>query len=255
MTGKSLLLTIVLMLGTGCTQSIWVTPGNVGPTIMYPDWTQVQAGVDFKQVVIPTAGTVSEIFDIVRIDPKQAQLQIAVDEAIPKTVSTWQEQLGASVLINASYFDDNFHLLTKTITPTESYGQVLSDKTGVVFAVDNQWNIKPWRNDPITATWAVQSYPMLVDKSRAVFTAGSANTAQRTVIAQDATGMLYFIIAEQGVLSLAQLSNILAQQFPVSLTEALNFDGGTSTGLVIHSSQVIYQDDSLVVPAVVYLKP
>lgn len=234
---------------TGCAQSVWITPGSLTHVVTYQDWTSVQPGVDFKQVSIPTKGTLNELFDIVRIDPKQTSLKIAVDQDIPKTISTWQETLGASVVINASYFDDDFHLLTKTITPTQSYGKVLSGNTGVV----SDWSIRPWHGDPVTAQWAIQSYPMLVDKAQASFSTGSSDVAQRTVIAQDADGEVYLVIAETGILSLADLSTILADQFPIQFTEALNFDGGTSTGLVIHSTLVTYQDDSLVVPAVLYL--
>lgn len=255
MTYKFLLPIILMMLSTGCTQSIWIEPGNTNRTITYSEWTKVQAGVDFKQITVPTAGTLTELFDVVRIDPKKADVRIAVDQAIPKTVATWQEHLGATVVINASYFDENFQLLTRTITPTKSYGQVLSGKTGILSDSDNAWSIIPWQGNTIKATWAVQSYPMLVSQSQVAFTTGSSDTAQRTIIAQDSSGLLYFIVTEQGIFSLAQLSDVLTNQFPIALSEALNLDGGTSTGLVIHSTAVTYQENSLVVPSVIYLQP
>lgn len=257
------LLGIILLFTTGCSNSSftldvsnWQRGDNptVAPAVHYADWTTVQPGVDLKQVLVEEGANV-ELFDIVRLDQAQATLTVAVDEANPKTVSGWASNLGASVVINGSYFDEHYQVLTRTVTSNETEGKLLSGATGVLQQfVDQTWSIDAWSGDSIVGRQAIQSYPMLLDHGE-LFSGGSTDTAQRTVIAQGVDGKLYFIIAEYGVLSLDQLAQILVNDLDIAIQSALNLDGGTSTGLSIQSSAVNYLDDSLMVPSVLYILP
>lgn len=251
---------------TGCTSDSWTVdlsspPSNLNsdpihPTLTYPDWVEVQPGVSYKQQTV-SLGSVEELIHLVRIDQTQATVQLAVDESTPQTVSSWAEQLDASILMNGSYFDENYELVTRTIVAGESYGTLLTGATGVAQKTGKSapWTITPWSGQAITADNAIQSYPVLVADGVASFTAGSADTAQRTVIALDDDNNLYFIVCEYGVLSLAQLATVLATELDISFTTALNLDGGTSTGLSIQSSDITFTENSLVVPSVLYILP
>lgn len=257
------LLGITLLFITGCSNdsftldlSNWQSGKNptVTPAVHYADWTSVQPGVDFKQVLIEQ-GTSTELFDIVRIDQTQATLAVAVDETNPKTVSSWAEDLSASVVINGSYFDEHYEILTRTVTPNATKGKLLSGTTGVIQqSADETWTIDTWSGESIISQQAIQSYPMLLDEGD-LFSGGSTDTAQRTVVAQGVDGMLYLVIAEYGVLSLDQLAQSLAVDLDLDIQSALNLDGGTSTGLSIQSSTMNYLDDSLLVPSVLYILP
>lgn len=257
------LLGITLLFVAGCSDSNftldlsnWQSGQNptVTPTVQFPNWTYVQPGIDFRQVLVGE-GSTSELFDVVRIDQTQASLAIAVDETNPKTISSWAADLGSSVVINGSYFDEHYQILTRTVTPSETVGKLLSGTTGVIQqSADQTWTIDAWSGEPITSQQAMQSYPMLIDNGE-LFNGGSPDTAQRTVVAQGTAGMLYFISAEYGVLSLDQLAQVLVNDLDLDIQTALNLDGGTSTGLALQSATVTYLDDSLIVPSVLYILP
>ena len=95
---------------------------------------------------------------------------------------------------------------------------------------------------------------MLVLAGAAQVKSDSTDTAQRTVVAVAADGLVYFIVSEYGGLTLTELSAALASLTDPNITAALNFDGGTSTGLAIDGATVSYLDDSLIVPSVVAVR-
>lgn len=251
---KKLLLLLFVTL-TGCSSDWTIDLSNVNsvnnpiiqPTLQYPNWTPVATGIDFKQVV-----STEELFDIVRIDPTQVEISVAVSETNPQTVSDWQSQLGAAVVINGSYFDENYQLVTRTMTAGQSTGPLLSGVTGVFTQLNDQWLISSDAGQ--LSTSGIQSYPMLVANGIAVTTSTSTDTAQRTIVAVDAAGLVYFIVCEYGVLSLSEVATALTALEDPQIVSALNFDGGTSTGLSVESTTVRYLDDSLVVPSVVALR-
>ncbi|MBI4407758.1 MAG: phosphodiester glycosidase family protein [Candidatus Kerfeldbacteria bacterium] len=254
---KRALLTVGLLFSlAGCSSSWTIDLSNVNsannpviqPTVQYPTWTAVRSGIDFKQQLVE-AGDNTELLSIVRIDPTLVELTIAVDEAIPQTVSHWQEELAATVVINGSYFDEDYALVTRTVMEGEPYGPLLSGHTGSFTKNHGRWTIT---NDASAlGDSGIQSYPILVLDGTAQVNTASTDTGQRTVVALDQSGRVYLIICEYGVFTLTELAAALAELSDPALVSALNFDGGTSTGLSIQSDTVRYLDDSLVVPSVV----
>lgn len=244
------LINLVVLVGSSCT----TTPLSNGE-VKYSDWTEVIPGVELKQQVV-ALDTVEELFTIVRVDLTQRSLHVASNSAVPKTVADWQAELATPLVINGSYFSEDYQLLTRTITDQGSSGTVLSGPTGWAYASTKQpWTIErdlSVASETITA--GIQSYPVLVWDGQVYFTAGSKAVAQRTVLAQDYSGQWYVIVTEYGVLTLAQLADSLVQQLDLDLHVALNLDGGTSTGLSIVSPAVQYQVGSAVVPSVLYFE-
>lgn len=251
------LVSLVVLTGSSCT----TTPLSNGeiPTltsaVQYSDWTEVTPGIELKQQVV-SLDTVEELFTIVRIDLTQRSLHVASDQAIPKTVADWQAELAAPLVMNGSYFSEDYQLLTRTITNQESIGTLLSGPTGWAYTTTAQsWVIE---RDLSVASEAIaegiQSYPVLVWDREVYFTTGSNDVAQRTVLAQDYSGHWYMIVTEYGVLTLAQLADSLVHHLNLELSAALNLDGGTSTGLTIQSATVQYQVGSTVVPSVLYIQ-
>lgn len=232
-------------------QADQLTAPLVKPTQLYTDWTVVKPGIDFKQVLVET-DTNEELLDIVRIDPEQAEITLHVQEGEPLTVSDWQTKLKASVVINGSYFDEDYNLVTRTITATGSAGPLLSGETGFFYQLD-RWEIAAQpRQD--RAYQVMQSYPLLVANGEPAVTKSTDDSAQRTVVATNEAGMIYFIVAEYGVFTLQEFSEALANLEGPELKTALNLDGGSSTGLVISSPNLEYSDDSFVVPSVVAIQ-
>ena len=247
-------LILLLVTVAGCTSEWTVDLSNVNsvnnpiiqPTIQYADWTSVSQGIDFKQMFVD-----DELFNIVRIDPRQTKVFVTVDETAPKTVGEWREQLDAAVVINGGYFDEQYSLVSRTMTDGTAIGPLLSGETGVFTQYQGEWIIT---TDPaLLTTTGIQSYPVLVKNGEANVASASQDTAQRSVVATDANGLVYLIVCEYGVFTLTELSAALAELSDPVIVSALNLDGGTSTGLSIQSQTVSYLDDSLVVPSVIVL--
>ncbi|MFA6474775.1 MAG: phosphodiester glycosidase family protein [Patescibacteria group bacterium] len=236
-------LLLVILISTGCSAEI--EPNQVA----YKDWTKVQPGVQFKQVLEQ-----AELFDIIKIDPTKVDISVKVDETTPLSVADWQTKLDATVVINGSYFDEAYQLVTRTQTNDQTYGPLLTGQTGAFYQVASSWQLGNIKDVALSDTnQLIQSYPILVEQGEALVEDSNGAVAQRTVVALDASGKIYFIIAEHGVLTLQQMATIIAAWTEPNIETALNLDGGTSTGLVIASDAVNYSDDSFVVPSVIVL--
>jgi hypothetical protein len=220
----------------------------------YPEWQEIQPGVAFKQVSV-TTNHVEELFDIVRFSPAVQEFKLAINTEHPKTISDWQQELNASIVMNGGYFDEKYKPTTEVIIDHSMFGSRLTGKTGFLHSVDGKkWQITQQAPESRANTkYSLQSYPLLIANSQANFSQGSERTAQRTVIAQDKAGNIYWIVTEYGVLSLNQLDDILLDATDLSLTAALNLDGGPSTGLVVKTPTFTYQEGTALLPVVLYL--
>lgn len=254
----------LVLLGASCdTNSITLDFSNTnqqfGPSLItdlqYPEWTTLSEGIDFKQQLVEV-DTATELVSIVRFNPTVSPFYIAVAEGDPKTLDQWQAELDARVIINGSYFDETYNLTTRTVVEGNAYGPLLTGKTGILQNLDeSDWIITKAADVPNSAPeFSVQSYPLLIHDSRMSFTEGSSDTGQRTVVAMDEQGNMYWIIAEYGVLSLKELSSLLDTELDLALAEALNLDGGSSTGLIItNQSDIAYYNSAVAVPSVLYI--
>lgn len=259
-----LVLSAIIVAGSTCDSdsvTIDFTPSEDGnfpvvtSDLVYENWTTVSEGVDFKQYLIKQ-DSASELLSIVRFDPANTKFKIAVDQADPKTLANWQTQEGAMIAINGSYFDENYKLTTRTVVDKKSFGPLLSGKTAIMRSVDGiSWTMAAIEAVPdSTPLYSIQSYPLLMENGEVIFSGGSDNVAQRTVVAIDSAGMMYWIAAEYGVLSLMDLANVLDTELDISIENALNLDGGPSTGMIIESPMVSYNNSSVAVPSVLYIQ-
>lgn len=275
----------VVLVGVGCNVSFSggaadnIHSGNtissassVTQPIQYPNWTTIKPGVDIKQELVDV-GVLEEKFTFVRIDPTQQSIVLALDTKKPQTVEEWQQRLHASVVLNAGYFDPAYQPTTRLVLYGESFGPLLSGTTGLFRSqTGTAWEIAPTNEvtstSPTAPQFSLQSYPLLLQHGQVAYTAGSDEPASRTVVAIDRSGLVYFIITEYGVLSLRQLAATLQKDISIPLQDALNLDGGTSSGMSIHGSTqntaqnteqggvgeaVSYNNSSAVVPSVVYI--
>lgn len=252
------------LLGTSCdsnsiTLDFSSTNQQSGPSLVtdlqYPEWTELHDGIDFKQQFVKV-GTATELISIVRFDPTVTPFSIAVAEGDPKTLDQWQDELDASVVINASYFDETYNLTTRTVVEGEVYGPLLTGKTGILRSTDGlSWTISKAADvSSSSPEFSIQSYPLLINEGSSSFAEGSSDTGQRTVVAMDGQGNMYWIIAEYGVVSLKELSSLLDTELDLALAEALNLDGGSSTGLIItDAADIAYYNSAVAVPSVLYI--
>lgn len=185
-------------------------------------------------------------FLVLKIDPERWSWDAVEDAENPKSVSAWQEALGAPIVMNAAYF-------TASGTPSGYWrdepgtpksrrpwpsAEAQADKAGYTGAV----SIKDGRLsldylpeadlDPRDYDSIFLTYPTLVLGGTPAVAKESGLLARRTVLAEDAAGTDYAIVTEEGSATLYELSRWLAGE-PENFVRAVNLDGGPSTGLVV----------------------
>jgi hypothetical protein len=220
------------------------TPSYSGTFEPVPEagWNMVQPGLERRSVQIyDHQNQPVETVHIWRIDQDNYRLDVAFDER-PKTLETWQQETGASLVMNGGYFSINNErysadgLLVVNGAASgrgfQGYGGMLAVSergTELRWLVDEPYD----PNEPLEA--ALQSFPILVRPGGALGFGPEREDqarARRTVIAQDRDGRILFIVTPQGYFTLHQLSAYLTAS-DLNLDIAINLDGGGSTGLLV----------------------
>lgn len=191
------------------------------------------------------------------------EYRLANDPEHPKSVRAWREELGAEIVFNGSYFNEDFSPsgYWKTgkgtsVVPWPSLEEQ-ADPHGYTFALTTKVGGLDMAYLPDAPTEEVPnemflSFPTLVANGTAMVAADSGQRARRTAVAEDAGGRDYVIVTEKGTLTLYELSRWLAAQ-PERFVIAGNLDGGPSTGISIENGDVDVDVLSAAVPNVVVI--
>jgi len=192
---------------------------------------------------------------------------LANDPTQPKNVQDWHDALKAGLVVNGTYFSEDFkpsgyyHLPATTTTgiawPDSSIQNDIAGYTGMIRVRDGKLSLaylpdayqtKPNDQDAVALT-----FPTLVDHGQPTVTTDSGKFGRRTVLAQDADGKSYAIATQDGVMSLYEISQWLASQ-PEHFSMAVNLDGGQSTGMSYEKDGNKFDIPSVQVPNVVWAK-
>ena len=237
-----------------------VTPTRTPPPTPTPEpvdtgWQTLRPGIEVRSLDV-AAGEGVERVTIARVDPATARFRVLYAPGTAYPVSAWAQQSGGLLALNAGYFTED-HLVTGlTISNGERYGTPYGDYAGMFAvtdtgAVEVRWlRTRPY--DPVEPLReAVQSFPVLVKPGGVMgfpADADDGRLARRTVVAQDRSGRILFLVAPRGLLSLHTLAVWLtASDLDVDI--ALNLDGGTSSGLWMRDGPHI--DSLIAVPAAI----
>ena len=160
-------------------------------------------------------------------------------------------------MINSSFFDSAHNAVGQLTSDGQSGGQSHSRMegafylTGVGAAV---WPLRGWTKPAgLQIIESIESFPMLLLPGGILNPdiPNDARTARRTVVAVDRSGNLVFIVTRSSSFTLYGLATWLANS-DLNLDTALNFDGGSSSGLAVWTPASIWGFDSVGrVPAVV----
>ena len=266
---------ILVALLTGCGEPLRATPSidfmtplspTIAPSItraptaapVPPDtgWRTLAPGIEYRELRV-TLDDRSDRLRLARVDPAQARVRIIYNPDSPRRVSEWLVSTQAQMAINGNYFDPQNRALGliigeggRTGVNYEGFGGMLAIAEGTVKV---RWNVnEPYRPDE-ALTYAMQNFPMLV------LPGGEANTqiddnerlAPRSVVAQDRSGRLVFVVSPSLTFTLTGLGQWLAAS-DLDIDTALNLDGGTSTGLMLRDGDQTLGTDSWVnVPSVI----
>jgi uncharacterized protein YigE (DUF2233 family) len=175
----------------------------------------------------------------------------------PLKVHEWYSTTQALVLINSSFFDSAHNAVGQLTSDGQSGGQAHSRMegafylTGVGAAV---WPLSGWTKPAgLQIIESIESFPMLLLPGGILNPdiPNDARTARRTVVAVDRSGDLLFIATPSSSFTLHGMAVWLANS-DLDIDTALNFDGGSSSGIAAWTPTGVWGFDSVGrVPAVV----
>lgn len=195
-------------------------------------WNDLLPGLQVAELGVFAEGVEVEKIELVRLDPKLLDFQVAVDPAAYRDVEAWQKKLGAEVVINGSYYAADGFPLTPVRSDSVSYGpfEYEANHGAVVFSSGHAEVIdlqgKDWRQILARYPHALISYPLLLDEhgqSRVQDHEGWI--ANRSFVSQDQAGLILLGTTSRGFFSLRKLAGFL-KSAPLDLRIALNLDGG-----------------------------
>lgn len=230
-----------------------VAPATLEPT--QGGWAELEPGIEYREIKVDRTNV-----QIVRIDPALYRVRVAYDAGAPGRISEWAKALKPLVLINGGYFDDQGRATALTIydgvgagTSYEGFGGMLAVDTSGVLTL-RSLRQQPYDSNEALAQ-ALQSTPMLVLNGEPVPQLNdTSERARRSVVAVDEAGRMLIIACSWPAFTLSELSRWLVEQ-QLGIVNALNLDGGSSTGLALNTAARTFVIDSLVrVPQVLVVE-
>ena len=230
-------------------------------TPLPPDtgWIAIRPGLEYRELDVNWDDR-SDRLRMARVDPAQVRFRVLYSPDRPRRVSDWINPARTLLAVNGGFFDPDHHALGLLISDGDVAGYAY-DGFGGMFAVSGdsvkvRWNVtQPYvEGEPLAQ--ARQNFPMLVlpgGKPNAEID-DNLQLAPRTIVGQDRSDRIVFVVSPGGAFTLTGLGQWLAAS-DLELDTALNLDGGTSTGLLVRDGHQLRGVDSWVnVPDVIVVE-
>lgn len=219
-------------------------------------WQALGNGIEYLQRR-ERVGETDDWVTVVRIDTSKLALKVHYDPVNPRSVRAWFAALSPDVVINAGFFTEENKATGLVISDGKPAGQTYKGFGGMFSVRDGRARLQWLARTPYAAdarvTQAVQSFPMLLLNGKAVDGIpddGSRN--RRSFIGIDRAGKVLIGICQSPVWTMSDLVEYLERSPLLDINNALNLDGGASSGLWIKGVPDALQMDSLVdVPTVI----
>jgi uncharacterized protein YigE (DUF2233 family) len=206
-------------------------------------WREIGRGLTFTQVDVLRGELVVASLAVVKIDP--AFNAFRVFHGAPRAITEWQEQLGAPIVFNGSYYKRNGKPCGLIITDGKPIGPTHNRRMRGMFVAEPKGmspdlpratilDLLTTPVDPKKLPWnqGVQSFPLLLDYKGNIRVRDSEKRAHRTVIASDRNGNILVFNTSNRFFTLYEFAQFLkASSFDID--SALNLDGGTEAQLLI----------------------
>jgi Phosphodiester glycosidase len=226
------------------TQTPLPAPTATPVPISLPDtgWNRIRDGMEDRIInIFDETGQRVEYLYILRLEPEYYQFDVAYRPE-PHTLEAWRTETEALLVVNGGFFrkEEEIYLPNGlTVVSGFAMGNSYSGYGGMLAITDQgpqlRWLVQRPYDPSEPLRGALQSFPILVKPGGELgFPAESEDfkQARRTVIAQDQSGRILFIVTPLGYFTLYQLSAFLTNS-DLNLDIALNLDGGMSTGLLL----------------------
>ncbi len=201
-------------------------------------WQPLRPGMEQRTVTLFDAGgSVRERVTALRLDLALYAVSIAYRPGTPQLLTDWQAETGALLVINGGFFTPEYLATGLIVVHGQASGVSYEGFGGMLAIAQEGIAVRSLAERPYTPEeplqFALQSFPMLVRDGVAAYGEEDGRTARRTAVGMDENGRLLFIVAPLGGFTLNQFSRFLAEGAGWELVNALNLDGGTSTGLLL----------------------
>jgi len=201
----------------------------------------------------------SERLVLYRFVDETHHLRLVHDEATPKAVSQWHvANPSAEIVINGFYFHEDWFPSGRMIADGAYNGDREFDADRSAYVIlSPTFEILDTAVEPIPENVqdAAQSYPFLIKNGEAAISEDSGLVARRTFLGDDTAGFGYIGVVPFDEISLFELSHVL-DAMDINWDDAVNLDGGPSTGLSATTETVTESYDSFtVVPNTVVVEP
>jgi exopolysaccharide biosynthesis protein len=254
-------LLVPVLAGCDLLPSISLTVIGSTPTPSTNVWHQAASGVEVRQELWKTTdgSGASDTVTIVRFDLRDVTLSVAYQPDQPLSMEDWMKKEQALALMNGGFFDGTDQSTALVVSNGQAFGTSYQGFGGMLDVnASGQVEIRSLVNQPYDSSeglkQATQCEPMLMlNGQRTQFTADN-KISPRSVVALDKQGRLLFIVSPSLSFTLDELATLLAQS-DLDLANALNMDGGSSTGLYVNAgSQSVSIDSYTNLPIMIVVK-
>jgi uncharacterized protein YigE (DUF2233 family) len=215
--------------------------GTPQPNIAYDNvWRTIKPGLD----IILITGRVDkrdELLAVTRIDPNQHRIRVLYDPIAQRDVRSWYDWSGVDVAINAGFFLDTYETAALLIQDGQTFGRSYQGFGGMFAMRGSQPSIQWLKTQPYqpdtTINDGVQSFPTLVLAGK-VTQGINDNGARdrRSFVAIDRNGLVLLGTSQTASWTLTELARFLAGARILNVSNALNLDGGPSTGMWVRGN-------------------
>lgn len=217
-----------------------------------PHFRTLHPGIEFGMIRgEPYCRWGSPQIAVMRIDPARARIRVyhykSLRASRPPSIVEWQKRSGALAVFNAGQYYPDYSYMGLLVSEGATVSARLHPQYQAALVASPRGKGSRVRVidlarepiDPKAPGWkeVAQSF-MLFDSSGSVRTRRSAQIANRTVVAEDATGHLVVITSEGGY-TLHEFAKLL-QASPLRLTHAMSMDGGFEAELCVRAGGFRY---------------
>jgi hypothetical protein len=195
------------------------------------EWIRRDAATETAELPIIADGREVDRMYLTRLDPAAFRFEVHNDPAATHSNADWQKTLGATLVINGSYYNKRGYPDTPFLSGGKQLGPVdYAARQGALVFKEGEAEIvdlrqKTWQTAFGDAHDALVSYPLLLAGGQVPAIKPSRWLSSRSFVAKDISGKLVFGTTTGGFFSLDRLAAFL-KDAPLDLVTALNLDGG-----------------------------
>ena len=228
---------IPILLPTIATSEQAPAPPAARPT---PDtgWLAGRLGVELRRMQASVPDRPAVPLTIVRLDPATVRLRVAYAPERPRGLRSWFEEQRPIAAINGSFFTPENQATALLISDGVASGASYNGFGGMLaIAPDGGVSLRALRDQPYdpgeALDQALQSFPMLVfPGGEPAAIEDDGRRARRSVVALDRVGRLLLLASPTSDFTLRGMADWLSRS-DLDVDQALNLDGGSSTGLYL----------------------